>query len=69
MSLFLSGVALASGVFIVIAPGRAARIWGWENFETLTPTHKRWYLRSFRFMGTVIALGGILNAVDSILFH
>lgn len=69
MSLFLSAVALASGAFIAIAPSRAARIWGWENFDTLTPTHKRWYLRSFRFMGVVIALGGILNAVDSILFH
>ena len=69
MSLFLSAVALAAGVFIAMAPTRAARIWGWENFHTLAPTHKRWYLRGFRIMGIVIAVGGVLNAVDNILFH
>lgn len=69
MSLLLSVVALAAGVFIVASPTRAAKIWGWENFDALTPVHRRWYLRGFRFMGFVIALGGALNGLDHIWYH
>jgi hypothetical protein len=69
MSFFLSAVAICFGLHIVISPAGAARIWGWEHFEHLTANQKKWYLRGFRFMGIVIALGGILNAIDTIWFH
>lgn len=69
MILLASGVALALGGFIAISPTRAARIWGWENFDKMAPKHKVLYLRSFRLMGIVIGLGGILVAVDRIWFH
>jgi|HubBroStandDraft_6_1064221.scaffolds.fasta_scaffold438267_2 hypothetical protein len=69
MILFAGGVALALGAFIVVSPTRAARIWGWENFNNMAPKHKMLYLRSFRLMGIVIGLGGILVAVNRIWFH
>jgi hypothetical protein len=69
MSLFLSAVAIVFGVYIAISPARAAKIWGWEHLRTLAGNHKKWYLRGFRLMGIVIALGGILNAIDTIWFH
>jgi hypothetical protein len=69
MSLFLSAVAVVFGVYIAISPAMAAKIWGWERLDTLAPNHKKGYLRGFRLMGVVIALGGVLNAVDDIWFH
>jgi hypothetical protein len=69
MSLFLSAVAIVFGVYFAISPARAAKIWGWEHLGTLAPNLKKWYLRGFRLMGVVIALGGILNAIDTIWSH
>jgi hypothetical protein len=69
MILCASAVALALGVFIAVSPTQAARIWGWENFDALTPEHKALYLLSFRAMGIVIGLAGILVAVNRIWFH
>ena len=69
MSLFVSAAAVALGAYIAISPARAARIWGWEHLDKLTPKGRVLYLRAFRAMGIVIGLAGVLVAVDSIWFH
>lgn len=69
ISLFASAVAIVFGGYIVISPAKAAKVWGWEHLGALASNHKRWYLRGFRLMGIVIALGGVLNAIDTIWFH
>lgn len=63
-----SAVALALGVFVVVSPARAVRIWGWEHFDALPRRHKATYLLSFRVMGIVICLAGMLVAGQPLSF-
>lgn len=69
MNLLVSTIALALGAFIAISPLRAARLWGWKHFNSLSPKRRALYLRGFRAMGLTISLAGILVAVDSVWFQ
>jgi hypothetical protein len=69
MNLFVSTISLAIGGFVAVSPSRAAKIWGWKNFDELAPNRRTWYLRCYRTFGILIGMAGILYAVDSIWFH
>jgi hypothetical protein len=60
MTLFISACALAFGLYIVLYPIRAARIWGWEHMDRLSHARRILYLRAFRAMGACIGLAGML---------
>jgi hypothetical protein len=69
MSILLGTVALVLGAYIAVSPTKAARIWGWQQFDSLAPKRRALYLWAFRAMGIVICLGGALTTVQSIWFH
>lgn len=69
MTVLIILAALIVGIFIVVAPARAMRIWGWKHFDEMSPRDQSTYLRSYRGMGIVVGLAAILAAVDSLLFH
>ena len=68
MSLLLSTFAVMFGLFVAASPSRAAEIWGWSHLEKLAPKQKALYLCSYRAFGIVLCLGGVLYAVDSLMF-
>lgn len=50
----------AAGLFVMIAPARAAKVWGWKNLDKLGPAARRWYFRVYRAWGVLLCLAGIL---------
>jgi hypothetical protein len=68
MNLLLSTVAVMLGLFVAASPTRAAEIWGRSHLDKLAPEHRAVYLRRFRAFGIVVCLGGVLFAVDSMIF-
>jgi hypothetical protein len=66
MNLLVSAVGTALGVFIMIAPHRAAAIWGSERLEKLAPPHRVLFLRWYRAFGITLCLAAVLFALDTI---
>ena len=68
VNLSLSAIAVTFGVFAAAAPGKAVKLWGWSNFDKLTPAQRALYLRWYRAFGIVLCLGGVFFAIDSVAF-
>ena len=68
MNVVVSAVTIVLGVFLSASPARAARIWGSEKLQRLTPAQEIVFVRWFRVLGVLICLGGVLFAIDSIGF-
>jgi len=68
MNLVLSGVAMAFGVFAAVSPVRAANVWAAGRLDRLVPERRSRFLLCYRLLGVSLFLGGLLFAVDSILF-
>jgi hypothetical protein len=69
MNLLVSAVGLTLGVFVIIAPHRAAAIWGSERLDKLAPPRKFLFLQWYRAFGVTLCLSAILFALDSIAFR
>ena len=67
-NLLVSAVAMALGAFIAVAPDQAAKIWGSQRFDNLAPERRPLFVRWYRVFGIFLFLGGLLFAVDSLLF-
>ena len=68
MNLLVSIVAMALGAFAAASPRRAAEIWGSQRLHNLAPDRKASFVRWYRVFGILLFLGGVLFAVDSIVF-
>jgi hypothetical protein len=66
MNLAFSAIALILGLFIAVAPARAARVWNPQRLEKLPPRQKVWFLRAYRALGVVLTLTALLFALDSL---
>jgi hypothetical protein len=66
MNLLISAIALAFGIFVLVSPARATKLWGWKHFNQLGPRHRMLYLRWYRVFGISIGLSGILVALCDI---
>jgi hypothetical protein len=68
LDLLVSTVAVALGAFVVIAPQRAAEIWGSTKLQKLAPEQRPSFIRWYRTFGLLLLLVGTLFAVDRLLF-
>jgi Sec-independent protein secretion pathway component TatC len=68
VNLLVSTIAMALGVFAAASPRRAAEIWGSQRLQNLAPEHKTSFVRWYRVFGVFLFLGGLLFAVESIVF-
>jgi len=68
MNVIASTVTLALGVFVTLSPEKAARIWGWKQFDKLAPAVRKLYLRCYRAFGILLWTAGVLFAMESIWF-
>lgn len=59
---------MALGTFAAASPRRAAGIWGSQRLERLAPDRRPLFVRWYRVFGILLFLGGVLFAVDSIIF-
>ena len=66
MNLLIGTAALALGIFVVLSPARATKLWGWKQFERLEPRHRILYLRCYRAFGISLGLSGMLVALSGI---
>jgi hypothetical protein len=66
--LLVSAVAIALGTFVAASPHRAAQIWGSQRLHKLAPERRASFVRGYRVFGILLCLGGVLIAVDSIVF-
>jgi hypothetical protein len=66
--LLVSTVAMALGTFVAASPHRAAQIWGSQRLHKLAPEGRVSFVRWYRVFGILLCLGGVLVAVDSIVF-
>jgi hypothetical protein len=69
MNLLVSIVGIALGVFVMVAPHRAATIWGSERLQKLAPPHRALFLQWYRAFGVVLSLAAILFALDTVAFR
>ena len=60
--------AMALGTFVTTSPHRAAQIWGSQRLHKLAPEGRASFVRWYRVFGILLFLGGLLFAVESILF-
>jgi hypothetical protein len=67
-NLLVSTVAMTLGIFITASPHRAAEIWGSQRLANLAPERRASFVRRYRVFGILLWLGGVLTAVDSIVF-
>jgi hypothetical protein len=68
LDLLVSGIAMGLGVFTAASPQRAAEIWGSQRLHSLAPDRQPSFVRWFRLFGILLFLGGVLFALDSIVF-
>jgi len=68
MNLILSTVAMTLGLFMALSPHQAAKIWGSEQLEKLAPGYRAAFLLGYRVFGIALCLGGVLSALDDLLF-
>jgi hypothetical protein len=67
-NLIVSTVAMALGAFVAASPRRAAEIWGSHRLHNLAPERQSSFVRWYRVFGILLFLGGVLFAVDSVVF-
>jgi len=63
MTLLVSTIALAFGVFAAVSPAQATKLWGWKHLNQLAPRHRILYLRWYRAFGITLGLSGVLLAL------
>jgi hypothetical protein len=68
MNLLVGAVAMALGAFAAASPHRAAEIWGSQRLGNLAPERRASFVWWYRVFGILLFLGGLLFAVDSIVF-
>jgi hypothetical protein len=66
--LLVSTVAMAFGIFATASPHRAAQIWGSQRLANLAVERRASFIWWYRAFGILLWLGGVLIAVDSIVF-
>lgn len=66
--LLVSTVAMALGILVAASPDRAAQIWGSQRLHKLAPERRASFVRWYRVFGILLCLGGVLIAVDSVVF-
>ena len=69
MNLLVSVVGIMFGIFVMVAPHRAAAIWGSERFLKLDPLRRVLFLQWYRAFGVILCLAAILFALDTGAFH
>jgi hypothetical protein len=67
-SLLVSAVAMALGVFIVVPPDQAAKIWGAKRLENLTVNRRPQLVHWYRLFGIFLFLGGLLVVIEDVIF-
>ena len=67
-NLAVSSVAMTLGAFAAASPRRAAEIWGSHRLQNLGLQRKASFVRWYRIFGIFLFLGGVLLAVDSVVF-
>jgi hypothetical protein len=67
-NLLVSAVTVSLGAFIAASPHRAAKIWGSQRLANLAPERRASFVRWYRVFGILLCLGGVLFAIDSIVF-
>ena len=63
MTLLISTIALAFGIFAAVSPAQATKIWGWKHLNQLGPRDRTLYLRWYRAFGITLGLSGVLLAL------
>jgi len=66
MNLLVSVVGIILGVFVMVAPQRAAAIWGSERLLKLDPSRRVLFLQWYRVFGVILCLAAILFALDTV---
>jgi hypothetical protein len=66
MTLLISTIALAFGIFVAVSPVQATKLWGWKNLDQLGPRNRSLYLRCYRTFGIFLGLSGVLLALGDI---
>jgi hypothetical protein len=69
LDLLVSTIAITLGVFITVVPQRAAEIWGSHRLHSLAPKQQISFVRWYRVFGILLFLGGVLFAIDSLVFY
>jgi len=67
-NVLVSTVTIALGAFVVTSPDKAAKILGSQRLDNLAPERRDSFIGWYRIFGIFLLLGGVLLAVDSILF-
>jgi len=68
LNLLVAAIAMALGAFAAALPRRAAEIWGSQRMRHLAPDRQTSFVLWYRVFGILLFLGGVLFAVDSIVF-
>jgi hypothetical protein len=63
MTLLVSTIALAFGIFAAVSPAQATKLWGWKHVNQLGPRDRMLYLRWYRAFGISLGLSGLLLAL------
>ena len=63
MTLLVSTIALAFGIFAAVLPAQATKLWGRKHLNQLDPRDRMLYLRWYRAFGITLGLSGVLLAL------
>jgi hypothetical protein len=63
MTLLISTIAFAFGIFATVSPVQATKLWGWKHLNQLEPRDRMLYLRWYRAFGITLGLSGALLAL------
>jgi hypothetical protein len=63
MTLLISTIAFAFGIFAAVSPAQATKLWGWKHMNQLDPRDRMLYLRWYRAFGITLGLSGMLLAL------
>ena len=63
MTLLISTIAFAFGIFAAVSPVQATKLWGWKHLNQLEPRDRMLYLRCYRAFGITLGLSGALLAL------
>ena len=68
INLLVSAVTMALGIFVLVSPAHAAKVWGSEKFHKLNPDQRVSLLRCWRALGFLLCLEAVLIAADCAAF-
>ena len=66
INLWVSGVAMALGMFTLAFPAQAAKVWGSEKFYKSSPEQQVSLLGWWRTFGFLLCVAAVLIMADSI---